>query len=903
MGVDSGAGNFAGNTTTVPGQFVFRGGNNVTISQITGVTGGNTIVISGPNTAAQTTQTFNVYATGNTISTNSTIAAEAGTGITYAASGGLLVGVSNGSVVFSQGTGTTFNGNLLGGSLTLSTGGLQVSLSHPAWLTTARASTDAIGLNTAQTNVTWTVNSSGLSFNAGGYAGTTSGTTATTTAGTDVKLSITNNSAGINLSFGVPAWLTTAMQSNESHVLNIVAATNSTGGGVSSQSSNVSFSNGNGVSFFMTNGAVVASVAAAGGAQTGISGMSAGTETSVYTSGTVGFSNLNGITFRTSTAAAMPQGIYITHALAGTGTSITGNASITLDSAGLKFNGSNLAGVGTSITGNASITLDSAGLKFNGSGLAGTSTGFGGNLISGSITLNSSGLNLSLNHPAWLTTQTNQTVGVYGSSQTTGSASSGTHDARSMSFIGAGIISIGNHSTSVGGTTTGIVISATQSNQAVSNSAGSFTFQTLNFSNANNVTWGTSAGGIVTASVAAPGAAAENNWFSLLGANTAGNATASGSTVGLSGINVTLSGTNNSQIVISAAAQSVQWTGAGMGDQGGTFGTTGFASTRLMFAGSNGIVLSQSIPAGGAATMTIMPQLQSYYEPPLAGQTSAHTLAATPYLAPFRVDAPITAVRMQMLHSLSTVNTTRITVSYSFSSQTSTAHSASYGQSDSYWLLSRKITAATAPNYSQLLTFMSSSLSQSAGITLNVTWSTNVSTATGSASWSARYGGYLLNIDSDGVAVTTSGSSSSSTSGSSTSTNQNSSSFNFSCSWFSQILSGVRPFWLPIGSTLSPGEYWIAMARSTQTGTTGGNYGRSLVSVTNALIGLNVVTANQYANLGETATVTSQQFWPGLGSWQGGTAGGTTDFTTTLGITAIGSGNNRPWFNILGNPL
>ena len=37
-----------------------------------------------------------------------------------------------------------------------------------------------------------------------------------------------------------------------------------------------------------------------------------------------------------------------------------------------------------------------------------------------------------------ITSQTNQTVGVYGSSQTTGSASSGTHDARSLSFIGAG---------------------------------------------------------------------------------------------------------------------------------------------------------------------------------------------------------------------------------------------------------------------------------------------------------------------------------------------------------------------------------------------------------------------------------------------------------------------------------
>lgn len=47
-----------------------------------------------------------------------------------------------------------------------------------------------------------------------------------------------------------------------------------------------------------------------------------------------------------------------------------------------------------------------------------------------------------------------------------------------------------------------------QSNQAASASNGSFAFQTVAFSNANNVTFGTSAGSIITASVVAPGAAA-----------------------------------------------------------------------------------------------------------------------------------------------------------------------------------------------------------------------------------------------------------------------------------------------------------------------------------------------------------------------------------------------------------
>jgi hypothetical protein len=62
------------------------------------------------------------------------------------------------------------------------------------YITTARASSDAVGLNTAQTNVTWTVNSSGLSLNAGGYAGTGTGFT-----GTNVSATITHNTAGLSL--------------------------------------------------------------------------------------------------------------------------------------------------------------------------------------------------------------------------------------------------------------------------------------------------------------------------------------------------------------------------------------------------------------------------------------------------------------------------------------------------------------------------------------------------------------------------------------------------------------------------------------------------------------------------------------------------------------------------------
>lgn len=93
---------------------------------------------------------------------------------------------STATVLFSNANGISFGLNAVTGSI--------MTASHNA-LTTARASNDAIGLNTAQSNVTWTVDSSGLSLDARGYAGT--GTSAT-------NASITLNSNGLAISVAAP---------------------------------------------------------------------------------------------------------------------------------------------------------------------------------------------------------------------------------------------------------------------------------------------------------------------------------------------------------------------------------------------------------------------------------------------------------------------------------------------------------------------------------------------------------------------------------------------------------------------------------------------------------------------------------------------------------------------------
>jgi hypothetical protein len=261
---------FSGNTAGVMAQvssgvLTLAGGNNITLSQ-----NGNAVTISGANVggaqtgisgmSAGTTQFtsgtavfsnsngISFGANGNTITAshnalttaaqsnhshgNPTLALTNLSGTTASNSNGLTLSLSanvggGGGAGLSAGTqsvntGTVNFANSNGISFGMS-GSNQITASHNA-LTTARASNDGIGLNTAATNVTWTVGSGGLSLNAGAYLTTAAlsdhvhGQYLTTAAQSGhshgVTLNLTNlngttggNSAGINLSLSaiVPA--------------------------------------------------------------------------------------------------------------------------------------------------------------------------------------------------------------------------------------------------------------------------------------------------------------------------------------------------------------------------------------------------------------------------------------------------------------------------------------------------------------------------------------------------------------------------------------------------------------------------------------------------------------------------------------------------------------------------
>lgn len=427
--------------------------------------------------------------------------------------------------------------------------------SQGAYLTTARASNDAVGLNTAVTNVTATINSSGFSFNAGGYAGT--GTSAT-------NASVTLNSNGLAISVANPGVGGGAYVAGMSNLGN-------TSGTTGVALSSLYLAGGNGVTLsqsldaLSSGGTITMSVktdyqSSNANYLTSQSNQALSGSNGSFAFQTATFGSSNGMHFYTTNGSLVGSYTVPTQSTQPVAASAS-NGSFNFST--LKFvEGSGVTWATQANGVQASVRTDYASSSAsNVSGVVAATASNGATnqtaQLSGNVSFaNGSGV-------SFFTTASGATSGIAASVKTD-YQSSGAYLTTAMAsnrgsdFVAATAAFAG---TNASGTiaSNGISVSVNAGGgvtPAVSNSAGSFTFSTLNFSNANNVTFGTSAGGIVTASVAAPGAAAENNWFALTGANTAGNTTASGSTIGLSGINLTLSGTNGSGINISAPATS-----------------------------------------------------------------------------------------------------------------------------------------------------------------------------------------------------------------------------------------------------------------------------------------------------------------------------------------------------------
>jgi hypothetical protein len=484
-------------------------------------------------------------------------------------------------------------------------------------------------------------NSNGVSFGVNGQTVTASVATSLTnfrlSAGTTSNLlsAVTfSNSNGV--SFGLNASTVTASVATSLTNVNVSAGT------TSNNLSAVTFSNSNGVSFGLNGSTVTASVA------TSLTNfrVSAGTTSNLLSA--ITFADSNGISFglNASTVTASYTVPTVTNSsltLSDNATSMTIGRLAFTNSNGLTLTLSTTTGGSATLVGSYTVPTVpaqlSAGVSTGGNTAGDTGLFTGRVVLAGgnNVTLSGSSNGGSVTYTISAFNQSNQSLGVYHVGNTTGQSSSSTYDARSLSIDGAGIVSVGWSNSS-------IRISATQSNQAFSAAGGSSAFQTLGFSDNAAASFTNTNGSVAVASVRASIYATSNttqsssgtqNLNSLIfaGAGAASVGVTNGSVVisapNAAAGNVTFSagtssaglaslvfsdsngvsfGLNGSTITATVAAGGFS---AGVSTGGNTAGSTGVTGTRLVFAGTGVVSLSQSTNTAGATLSIGVPATSS----------------------------------------------------------------------------------------------------------------------------------------------------------------------------------------------------------------------------------------------------------------------------------------------------
>lgn len=565
-----------GGTATLSGNVSFSNANGVTF-----YTSAGNAVVGSVNTAYLPLANSNnyFYTSNNTFANsthshgNPTLALTNLTGTTASASNGFTISLSvnpaaagvgveagtrtattAGNIRFETGNGITFGLNAVGGSV--------MTASHNA-ITTARASNDAIGLNTAitQNGVSMTANSSGLSLN-------------------------------------FPAFLTTAAQSSASNVSGVIAGTNSTGG-TATLSGNISFSNANGVSFYTSAGNAIVGVVNTAYLPLANSNNYFYTSNNTFANSTHSHGNptLN-LTNLTGTTASNSGGFTISLSAnaAAAGVGIEAGTRTATTAGNLRFETGNgitfgLNAVGGSVMTASHNALTTAMLSNAGSNFVGLNSALTANGVSASI--NSSGI--SLNFPAFLTTAAQSSASnvsgvIAGTNATGGTATL----SGNISFSNANGISF---YTSAGNAVVGTVKTDYQSSnanyltsqnaQAVSGSNGSFSFQTVTFGSSNGMHFYTTNNSIVGSYTVPtiPGATVFSNSNNV--------------SFGLNGSTVTATATfaqSQDPINLYAVSNTTQSSSGAANVSALSFAGAGVASVGIT---GNSVLIS--VPAGGAA--------------------------------------------------------------------------------------------------------------------------------------------------------------------------------------------------------------------------------------------------------------------------------------------------------------
>lgn len=594
-------GNTAGNTGYGTDRLVFAGGNNITLSGSTNA-GSMTITISG-GAGGGGGVGVGVSTMGNTAGTTGTVTT------------GNVVFVGSGPISLSQsssGSNATISINAPATSSLSATGNASIS---------TNGSTISLGANAAAVSI------SGNSTSAGaGYSNVSTGTVILA-GGNNITLS--QNGASITISGANVGGAQTGISGIQ------VSNTTYTSGTVTFQNANgISFgsSGANGISASYTVPTQTNQTLAFYGSsqtygQSSSSTFDARTLSVVGSGGvSVGWSNGSFLISGQTTAAQTNQS-----AIKGLGASNTGN---TAGNTGLS------TGIDWVIAGSNNITISQSTvgggpntLWVSGPTVGGAQTGISGIQVSNTtytsgtvtfqnangISFGSSGAN-GISASYTVPTQTNQTLGIYASSQTFGQSSSSTHDARSLTIYGSGGVSVGwsNGSLGISGQTT-----AAQTNQTIGLYASSQTTaqsssstvdaRSISIVGQGNISVGLSNGSFIISQTGG-GGANYSAGLSNIGNTSGDTGLASQRLVFAGGNNITLSGSTNGgsmTVTISAPNLGAGAMSAGVSNLGNTAGSTGITGTQMVLVGSGPISLSQSTGANGGTVSINAPATSS----------------------------------------------------------------------------------------------------------------------------------------------------------------------------------------------------------------------------------------------------------------------------------------------------
>lgn len=704
------------------------------------------------------------------------------------------------------------NGAITGGSITVNTNGVSVNL--PAYLTTAAQSNHSHNFATTTTNgsliVVGTTNSNGATIGVPAFLTTAQpvGAYLTTarasndaiglnTALTANGLSVTANSSG--LSINVPAWLTTAAQSNHSHGNPTLALTNISG---------TTASNSAGLTLSLS--------AAAPGAGGGVA-ISGGANS--QSTGTVNFANSNGITFGLSnngTMTASHNGLTTQSAQA-----FSADASSTFQT--LVFQDSN----GVSFSNNAGSLRVTHALQFTSNTSA---------ITSNALHTTSPRINVSAG-----TTSNNLSAITF-------------NNANGITFgLNASTITASHNGlTTARASNDGIGLNTAQSNVTWTVNSNGLSIDARNYAGTGSTFNGANISGSMTVnsvgvqlslSANAPGAGGGI-------ANAAGTQTATSGTVVFSNSNGITFGMSNSS-VITASHNGI--TTAALSDHSHgnpTLNLTNLSGTTASNSAGFTLSLSAAAPGGGAA------HTYSYHMlAPWAQATATVSLGqSTSGVYPFVLPGALSMDRVRMLYSGSVAasSTQATTGNTSLSMSAVTTHNlVFYSRGAGASSLSIQYVTSTQQVDQQLVTFSFAVNSTQYSVSNRLTL--------GTASFTKDYSNSAASINYQTSNLTD--------------------------------LTGARYIDLPAGLSLSQGQWWVAYGRSTVSATQNASISvatrmlvshNSQIAVTNNTLAIGMIGGNTNSSVG---------FFFAHGSYTTGGAGGTTSSIPMANVSTLASNN------------